>query len=237
MRKLTLQIAVAIILFSGIVNFNTHWNTEFNEQRTYVNPTKSVKYFSLGYQDVMADSFWLRVIQDYGMCEHGRRKEQGAEDQARIGKDRVRDCKKGWVFRMLDVITDLAPKFRMPQATGGLMLSVIVDDIQGASVIFDKAVRNFPDDWSILYRAAYHALYEEENNEKAAGLFRRAAEHGAPFWVTSLSAKLYAKSDRAAFAIKVLKDYMEKYKDSLTEVQMDRLKNRLKELSVQVRNQ
>lgn len=224
---------VTLFLFVSIVLVQRSWRTQHSLDPILINPTKTITRFTFGHDDTVADTLWLRLIQDYNLCEHQNRKEaksKGEDIGLRYGKNRVVDCERGWVFRMLDVITDLAPKFRMPYATGGIMLSVVVDDVQGASVIFDKAVQNFPKDWSILYRAAYHALYEEENIEKAAGLFRLAGKNGAPFWVNSLAARLYSKSDRAAFGVKILIEYLKNFEHTLSKEQKESLVGRIKEL-------
>lgn len=156
----------------------------------YVLPPQT-QHFAFGMKEQTADSFWLRAIQDFDYCEKSLAKNV---------------CKaNGWVFRMLELITDLAPKFRMPYATGGLTLSVIVNDQPGASVIFDKGVAAFPNDWPILSRAAYHALYEEKNKTKAAELMERAAKAGAPPWYYMLAAKLAKEGGDAEFGVSLLK--------------------------------
>jgi hypothetical protein len=84
----------------------------------------------------------------------------------------------------------------MAFSAGTLALSIIVSDIPGASLLFDKAVVHFPHDWPILYRAGYHAVFEENDYEKGARLVEQAARHGAPEWTFSLAARLYAKAGR-----------------------------------------
>ncbi|MBS1970782.1 MAG: hypothetical protein JSU04_10765 [Bdellovibrionales bacterium] len=132
-----------------------------------------------------ADFLWIRAIQDFDYCD-----QQIAKNLC-VGK--------GWLYRMLNAITELSPKFRMPYATGAVALSVMVSDVEGAAQIFDKGVREFPNDWPILYRAAYHSLYEVKDKKKAADLFIRAGRNGAPPWVFSLAGGLYNESnDRVA---------------------------------------
>ena len=174
------------------------------DNRTFVGPTRSIKHVTFGYNDLIADSLWIRLVQDYGVCEQGL----APSNNDRLDVNRTYDCKKGWVYQMLDVITHLAPKFRMPYATGATVLSVVVDDIEGATLIYNKGIRQFPRDWSILYRAAYHYLFELENRQKAAELLVRAANNGGPFWLQSLAAKLYTQTGRALLAKTVLEQYL-----------------------------
>ncbi|MEK6775216.1 MAG: hypothetical protein AABY64_14845 [Bdellovibrionota bacterium] len=143
-------------------------------------PPPHITHFTFGFAEQMADQFWVRVIQDFDYCEQ------------KIAENTCRN--QGWLYQMLDLITDLSPNFRMPHATGPLALTVIISDIEGASKLFDKAVKNFPKDWPILYRAAYQALSEEKNKEKAADLLYRAAKYGAPSWAYTLAGRLYSEA-------------------------------------------
>ncbi|MBK9322067.1 MAG: hypothetical protein IPM97_03750 [Bdellovibrionaceae bacterium] len=148
--------------------------------------------FTFGHRDVIADFFWVRAIQDFDYCD-----QQIAKNLC-VGK--------GWLYRMLNSITELSPKFRMPYATGAVALSVMVSDIEGAAQIFDKGIENFPNDWPILYRAAYHNLYEVKDKKRAAELFIRAGRNGAPPWVFSLAGGLYNEIDERATAEAILQE-------------------------------
>ncbi len=187
-------------------------------------PPADIEHFSFGYHEVVADILWMRVLQDFDFCE------KQLEENICVGNS--------WMFRMIDAITNLSPRFRMPYATGSLSLTVLVNDIEGASVIFDKAVKAFPNDWPILYRASYQALIEEKNNEKAAGLMLRAAQNGGPPWLYEASARLYSEEGKMAVAEGILADLkanneseelirnMEKKIESLRQKQAEKQKSR-----------
>lgn len=151
-----------------------------------ISPSSDIQYFTFGHKDLVSDMLWLRSIQDFDFCEK---------------KVHEHLCRgQSWLYQMLNVITDLSPTFRMAYSAGSMALTVIISDIEGASKFFDKAVRQFPEDWIILYKAAYHAIYEEKNPAKAAELVERAAKHGAPDWVYALAGRLYSQSGRAELA-------------------------------------
>ncbi|WP_413288248.1 tetratricopeptide repeat protein [Bdellovibrio sp. HCB337] len=160
--------------------------------RDLLAPPAGIEHFTFGHKDVTADFFWVRAIQDFDYCDH------------QIGKNLC--VGKGWLYRMLNSITDLSPKFRMPYATGAIALSVMVSDVEGAARIFDKGVEQFPTDWKILYRAAYHYLYEVKDKKKAADLFVKAGRNGAPQWVFSLAGGLYNESNERAAAEAILQE-------------------------------
>lgn len=190
----------------------------------FIGPPVGIEHFSFGYNEVVADLLWMRSLQDFDFCEK------------KI--DNINCTGNSWMFRMIDAITNLSPHFRMPYATGSLSLTVLVNDIKGASVIFDKAVKAFPNDWPILYRASYQALIEEKNNEKAAGLMLRAAQNGGPQWLYEASARLYSEEGKMAVAEGILADLkanneseelirnMEKKIESLRQKQVAKEKNR-----------
>ena len=69
-------------------------------------------------------------------------------------------CNEGWVYHMLDRITDFSPRFLYAYVHGGLLLSIVVDDREGARQIFEKGLKAFPDHYNLNYHAAYHYLAE-----------------------------------------------------------------------------
>ncbi len=168
------------------------------ESRPTLIPPKDLKYFTLGYQDVFADVLWLRAIQDFDFCE-----DKKSQDPKSF------HCDRGWVYHMVDAITDLSPLFRQPYLTGALMLTVLVNDNPGSSAIFDKAVAQFPRDPQILFAASYQALIEEKNEAKASRLLVEAGKNGSPPWVFALAAKLQMRSGRLQMARQILEDALE----------------------------
>ena len=182
-----LSVAVAALLI--FLSIAIPKNAAVPIQAIPLYPIPQIEHLSLGYNENLADMFWLRAIQDFDLCEK------------KIFQDRCQP--KGWLYQMLLAITKLSPEFKMPMLTGPVMMSVVVGDIEGASELFDYAVKQFPKDWSIAYRAGYHALYEEKNNEKAAKLMEQAARNGAPSWVYNLATRLYTKAGEKELALRL----------------------------------
>lgn len=187
-------------------------------QKIFIPPSKKVKTYSFGYDQMIASLMWVRVLQDIEVCDQTDRKtslpeltnNEDALDEVLTRKLPKSRCEDGWVFQMLDVITDLDPHFEGAYKDGATFLSVLVDDRQGAHKIFKKAIKQYPKDWNILYRAAYHELFEMQNPETSSQLLRQAGENGAPDWVYSLSAKIYTKMGQAAFAKTILESVIER---------------------------
>lgn len=165
-------------------------------QSRYISPPPMLEHFTFGYAEILADSIWVRTIQDMDYCENSIAEVNG-----------VSLCNnESWLYKMINTITNLSPRFRTPYAVGSLALTVLITDIEGASKIFDKAVAAFPNDWPILYRAAYHYLYEVKDNKKAGDLLVRAADNGAPSWTRTLAGRLYSDSGNIELAEKLLQE-------------------------------
>ncbi len=161
----------------------------------YLAPSKYIQNIAFGMKIQLADSFWLRAIQDFDYCDQ-------------IVNDK--ECKgKSWLFHILDLTTDLDEHFFHAFHWGGLALSIIISDYSGASIIFDKGVKLFPNEWLLLYSAAYHALFEEKDKLKASNLYFEAAKNGAPKWVRLMAGRLAAESGEKEFAAKILSAMIE----------------------------
>ncbi len=148
----------------------------------FISPPEMLQYFDFGFNEVMADTLWIRAIQDLDYCD---------------SPETEKTCRgKSWLFKMLNVASDLSPKMEVIYSGGAIAISVLITDVEGASHLFEKGVRNITDDWVIPYRAGYHALYEEKKYEKAADYILMAARRGGPFWFYSLSQRLYLKEGK-----------------------------------------
>lgn len=166
---------------------------------TPIAPPLQIEKFSFGFQESMADLFWIRALQDFDYCDQ--------EVADKICRDH------SWLYRMLNAVTDLSPSFRIAYAAGALALTVIISDIDGATKIFDKGVKAFPKDWPILYRAAYHYMYEVKDNKRAAELLIQAGKNGAPTWVFTLAGRLYSDAGSLELAEMVLQDMINTRQD------------------------
>lgn len=199
-------------LILNITNLYLSSPVNYNIKTKYLSPP-TMKHFTFGYGEAIADAMWIRAIQDFDYCEQ---------------KIAANACKnQSWLYEMLNQITEISPKYRMAYAAGGLALTVIISDIEGASKIFDKGVREFPNDWQILYRAGYHAYFEENNALKAAQLYERAAKNGAPEWLFSLAGRLYADAGNAKLAEELLERMIQEERDPQL---IQRLKEKLESL-------
>ncbi len=177
-------------------------------------PPKNIEHFAFGFHENMADMLWIRSLQDAMYCE--------------IKKDK-RNCQDmSWFYGMMDAVTDLSPYFYIAYLLGGVQLSVVISDIEGARKIYDKGVLKFPNDWYLNFHAGAHYMIEEKNNVRAAELIHQAARAGGgPPWLFSLASTLYTKEGQKVMAQKVLDSLKE---SKLNKEQMDEILKKYQDL-------
>src|SRR5690606_18648993 len=163
--------------------------------------------FTFGFNESMGDSYWVRILQDFNVCIYPK----APEDAPRTGVNRTPHCELDWVYHMLEVTTELIPRFFPAYSVGGSFLSVVVDDVKGATRILEKGVSRFPDNWYIHYQAATHYMVEDGDKLRAAYLYDQAVKMGAPSWIVPLAAKLYDESGRTELAVFNLKQFIRMY--------------------------
>ncbi len=219
-REIIVTVLTILIGICLIIAMNGR-SQELETAQRFLPPPSHIERYSAGYNDILADVFWLRLIQDADHC-----------DQQVPAGERCRS-EKGWVFRMLDAITSLAPKFAAPYWHGATILSVLVGDKEGARIIFERGMEQFPDDWQLRYRAAFHAMENLGDIKKAADLLIDAGKKGAPSWVFSLAAKLYTKEGQAFLAKSVLESVLSSDPDGRW---TPRLRERLSEIDQTLTN-
>ncbi len=212
------SLVLGILSFSLIVISHYLKPSLQSYERHLIAPPHQLERFAFGYQEAIADTLWIRSIQDFDYCE--------SEVAERICNG------NSWLYQMLDTITDLSPHFRIAYAAGGLALTVIISDIEGATKLFDKGVEAFPNDWPILYRAAYHQLYEVKNKERAAELMKAAAENGGPPWLYSLSGRLYSDAGNLQLAEALLQEMIETKQD---ESLIKRLRDKIESMKIEAK--
>ncbi|MBC7467131.1 MAG: hypothetical protein H7256_14170 [Bdellovibrio sp.] len=178
----------------------------------YLRPPSVVKNLTAGFSIQQSDSFWLRSNQDFDHCDK---------------PINSRECEgKSWLYEIIDLVTELDSNFFEAYYFGGLALTVIISDYAGASQIFDKGVKKFPNRWELSYAAGYHALFEEKNKLKAAVLYKNVAANGGPPWVGGAAGGLAIEGGDVSLAIKILNEMIELSRD---EKVTERLKRKLAE--------
>jgi tetratricopeptide (TPR) repeat protein len=212
--NILIQIISSLILFF-IAGFTSQLESK-QKVKDFVAPPPLIEHYSFGMRPQVADFIWVRTIQDFDYCEKYLVK---------------RTCVgNSWLYHMLEAIVNLDPNYNVAYSAGGLALTILISDYEGASKIFDRGVEVFPNDWQLLFRAGYHALYEENNFVKAADLYRRAGENGGPEYCIPLSKRLGTKEGQIEVGERLVAQLIQREEE-------EGIINRLKEKIEGIRNQ
>ena len=248
---------ISLLFFAITIFFSFNELSEddsLKPKKNYLAPPELIQHFSFGYHESMADSFWIRWAQDVDLCVKNKKSRDDFNSENNIDSSLLnfsnsvmsseiesvntslaqmpkKDvCDEGWSFLILDAVTNLAPKFKVPYKLGTPTLSVLLEDHMGAKKIFDKGIVQYPNDWSLLYRAAYHYLFELRDLPRAAHLLKQAAEKGAPDWVHSLAARIYTGTGQLELGISTLENYLKMIKHEGRRKEIEERLSRLKKL-------
>ena len=114
---------------------------------------------SLGYQEILADIYWLRALQYFG------------------GKD-FNEQNPEVLYHYFDIITDLDPKFINAYRYGGTFLAEPfpygLGELELGTKIFDKGRENNPDNFRLPLEEAFLYYLHPKDYVKAAELFLEA---------------------------------------------------------------
>lgn len=123
--------------------------------------SSALRRISLGYDDLLADIYWLRALQYLG----GRRFE---------------DADSGHLYKYFDILTDLDPKFVNAYRFGGTFLAeprpLGLGDVANGMKLFDKGRMNNPDDFRIPLEQGFVYYLNLKDYEKASELFGEASD-------------------------------------------------------------
>lgn len=212
-KRISAPFILTLLFFAALTVVLHPKNALTAENKFLAPPPEHLEYFHFGFRESMADSLWLRWIQDNDSCQTYLAPARPLiavredADDVLITNPRNKICDQSWGFKMLDAITRLAPKFLMPYIAGAITLSVVVEDYEGATVIFERGLVQYPNDWSLLYRAAYHFLYDRKDLPRAASLLQRSVDNGAPSWINSLASRLYTRVGQVELGLESLMAY------------------------------
>jgi tetratricopeptide (TPR) repeat protein len=110
----------------------------------------------VGYRNLAADAIWLEFIQYYG--EH-----------------RLTDQKYRYLSHILEVLTDLDPRFVSGYTYGALLLVTDVGDSVRGRALLEKGMKNMPQAWQIPFWAGFLNYIYLRNFAEAGKQFAKAA--------------------------------------------------------------
>ena len=170
-----LLVGVLLFIFAGIINLNYEKpSIELTKQDTAINFDKNLlTYLSMGNKRLITDMIWIQTLLE--------------SDNERFKKKDTNN----WMFLRFDTIAELDPHFYENYKYGGQFLSVIKDDLEGASIIFEKGLMKYPEDFWLRYYAGLMYYFEMDDSKRGLQHLEKVQHHPmAPSFIPSIINKL-----------------------------------------------
>jgi hypothetical protein len=165
------------------------------EELSYLPNGKYLRVAALGYEQVVADLLWLKVVQHYG---------DGAETTEGFR----------WAYHAVDVLTDVDPTFAFAYQATGVMLTAWGHLPHESAAILAKGFRNNPHVWELPFFLAYDYYYELHQPKVAAEYLRMAAAlPNAPEYLPKLAARMMVESGESGAALEFLQRLYQQTQD------------------------
>lgn len=116
-----------------------------------LNP-KLISLTSLGHKRLLSSLFWIFTILESDH-EHYKQKDLNS-----------------WMYLRFKFISELDPHFLQTYTFGGLYLSIIKDDIPGATEIYRKGLALYPRNKELIKDAFFHFYFQANEKEFARNL-------------------------------------------------------------------
>jgi tetratricopeptide (TPR) repeat protein len=170
-------------------------NEAYVEEFMFLPDASELKTASLGYESLVADLLWLKAVQH-------------------MGELKISDKGYDWIYRALDTVTTLDPKFLAPYETGGLILTIVADKADLSNKLLAKGYANNPGVWQLPFYLGFNYFYFMRQYKAAAKYMSIASEmEGSPKWLPLLASRLYYQADDPAYAIDFLKRMYDRTED------------------------
>ena len=165
------------------------------QQLIYLPNGEYLRMASLGYRELAADVLWLQVIQV-------------------MGERKISEEAGQWLYRALDVITTLDPKFVRAYEAGSLALCTLVVLPEESNRLLEKGIQHNPLEWKLPFLLGINYYFEFADDEKSAESMAKAASlPGVPDIVARLAAKLYVSAKSPQQAVELLAKIYEETSD------------------------
>jgi hypothetical protein len=143
----------------------------------YLPSARAVKALSLGYNGLMADLYWTRVVQYFG------------------SHHRAHTTQYKLLAPLLDITTELDPQFMTAYEFGSIFLAQTppegAGDPEAAAKLVEKGIERNPTAWRLYYHLGYIQWMELHDPKLASETFLKGSQiPGALPWMKVMAAAL-----------------------------------------------
>lgn len=154
-------------------------------------------FFNLGNKRLLADLLWIQTLLESDE-EHYNKKDLNS-----------------WMYLRFMNISVLDPLFYENYYFGGVYLSIVKNDLVGASEIYDRGLEFYPQDYQLNYNSGFNYYFELEDYQKGLSRLEAIKNHPkAPPFIKSIINKLAFETDKKfESALAFLKQSYQEAKD------------------------
>jgi tetratricopeptide (TPR) repeat protein len=177
-KKILLPSSLILFAIAGYIHSRISMpQIQISKQDSAIIFNKSVLYLNLDLKRMISSIMWISTLIE--------------SDNKHYKK---RDL-NSWMYHRFNRILELDPQFLEGYQYGAQYLSIIKDDLVGASDLYERGLKIYPDDYFLNYQAAIHYFNELNDNQKAIPLLERVQDHQrAPAFIKGLIETLRHKS-------------------------------------------
>ena len=180
-----------------------------------VMPSAVAQIVALEFKGLFADAIFSKAMTYYG----GKL----------IRKEEPTDEEWNWIYRNMDVATDLDNYFLDPYYFGAINLSWGANKVNDANALLGKAFRYRDWDWTIPFYLGFNYFYFLQDNEKAAFYLMEASKkQRAGTLLPTLAARLAYQGKKTENAIIFLQEILKKTDDETVKKAYEKRLNALK---------
>lgn len=181
-------LGAALVSWGAAVSLGAHRDRHHPIPRTadeilYLRGGGAAPRLALGFDDILADVYWIRSIQHFGSA---RRAADDADRSYRL------------LYPLLELTTSLDPHFTVAYRFGAIFLSEPPPGGPGrtdqAIALLERGLAADPKKWQYAHDAAFVHYWWRRDYKAAAEWFDRASRiEGAPWWLRSMAATTLAQ--------------------------------------------
>lgn len=144
----------------------------------YFSSPRMVKSMALGFDDLVADVYWMRAIQYYGRREEAARRRVPYKN----------------LGALLDIVTTLDPKMLDVYRAGSVFLSEREPIGAGKPLegirLLEKGISLLPQEWRLRYDKGFvYFIYLKDYKQAGEAWLDASRVAGAPPWMSALAAR------------------------------------------------
>lgn len=154
-----------------------------------------MRLFAPADSDFLADMLWMRT------CYY-------------FGHHALTDRQYPYLLNLLDLITDLAPKWVDPYLFGGLILPTEANAVDEGMNLIEKGLIHHPENWQLWFFKGYYLWKSYDDYEGAAAAIHRASvSPEAPAYLAHVSATFATKAGKKELAVRFLREALNNMRD------------------------